>query len=163
MFTPHHVSHVRCHMSRVRRQVSPVRCHMSRVTIFSSFFSCQSGGTSRWRVCYQRGLPRLVYLHLTNFIFMNSFSSLSLYTREGKLHIWNPSQILIVMCCFAYPWQHKYWAKIRCPNQSLLFVVTNLTVFFLLVFITKQLEIFFGCHKYLAKQQSQDCHELGYV
>ena len=22
----------------------------------------QSGGASRWRVCYQRGLPRLVYL-----------------------------------------------------------------------------------------------------
>ena len=24
----------------------------------------QSGGASRWRVCYQRGLPRLVYSHL---------------------------------------------------------------------------------------------------
>ena len=24
----------------------------------------QSGGASRWRVCYQRGLPRLVYIGL---------------------------------------------------------------------------------------------------
>ena len=26
----------------------------------------QSGGASRWRVCYQRGLPRLVFFQLTN-------------------------------------------------------------------------------------------------
>ena len=23
----------------------------------------QNGGASRWRVCYQRGLPRLVFVH----------------------------------------------------------------------------------------------------
>ena len=44
------VSHVKCHMSRVT-------CHMWR---FFFFFFWQSGGASRWRVCYQRGLPRLV-------------------------------------------------------------------------------------------------------
>ena len=27
----------------------------------------QSGGASRWRVCYQRGLPRLVYVYLKSF------------------------------------------------------------------------------------------------
>ena len=30
--------------------------HQNRIT-------GQSGEASRWRVCYQRGLPRLVYLH----------------------------------------------------------------------------------------------------
>ena len=42
--------------------MSRVTCHMSHVTIFFSFFFFfgQSGETYRWRVCYQRGLPRLV-------------------------------------------------------------------------------------------------------
>ena len=55
-------------MSRVTCHVSHVTCHMSRVTshmslFFSSFFSFfgQSGRAYWWRVCYQRGLPRLVY------------------------------------------------------------------------------------------------------
>ena len=30
---------------------------------YSSFFG-QSGETSRWRVCYQRGLPRQVFRHI---------------------------------------------------------------------------------------------------
>ena len=50
MFTSHYLSHVRCPLSRVR-------CHLSRVR---RVFFGQSGGASRWRVCYQRGLPRLV-------------------------------------------------------------------------------------------------------
>ena len=49
------VSGVRCQVSGVRCQVSGVICHMSCVT----FFVGQSGGASRWRVCSQRGLPRL--------------------------------------------------------------------------------------------------------
>ena len=40
-----------CHLSRVT-------CHMS---LLFSFFFGQSGGAYRWRVCYQRGLPRLVF------------------------------------------------------------------------------------------------------
>ena len=52
------MSAVRCHMSNVRCQVSGVKKNSS-----SFFFSGQSGAASRWRVCYQRGLPRLV-LHL---------------------------------------------------------------------------------------------------
>ena len=72
-------SYTMCHVSRVT-------CHLSRVTCQNIFFflhfflkeeekkeqdkkkkkTCilkkigQSGGASRWRVCYQRGLPRLV-------------------------------------------------------------------------------------------------------
>ena len=44
MFTPHNVSHVTFHMSH---------------EIFSFFFFLQRGWASRWRVCYQWGLPRL--------------------------------------------------------------------------------------------------------
>ena len=50
------MSCVTCHMSHVM-------CHMSRVTckiFFLLIFFGQSGESSRWRVCYQRGLPRLV-------------------------------------------------------------------------------------------------------
>ena len=54
-----------CHVSRVSCQVSGVRCQVSGVTchffLFLYFF-WQIGGASRWRVCYQRGLPRLVLI-----------------------------------------------------------------------------------------------------
>ena len=55
MFTPHHVSHVTGHGTGVT-------CQVSRVIICILSFFRQSGGASRWRVCYQRGLPRLVYI-----------------------------------------------------------------------------------------------------
>ena len=63
-----HVSHVTCHLSHVTCHLSPVTCHLSPVTChmyfffnFSLFFLSykkigQSGGASRWRVCYQRGI-----------------------------------------------------------------------------------------------------------
>ena len=66
-----HVSHVTCHVSHVTCHVSHVTCHMSHVIyiyFFSFFFFFfflffgQSGEAYRWRVCYQRGLPRLVFL-----------------------------------------------------------------------------------------------------
>ena len=41
--------------------MSCVRCHVSG---FFGFIFGQSGEASRWRVCYQRGLPRLVFLAL---------------------------------------------------------------------------------------------------
>ena len=56
-----HVSCVTCHMSHVTCHVSLVTCHMSH--FFSSLFSGQSGEAYRWRVFYQRGLPRLVFLN----------------------------------------------------------------------------------------------------
>ena len=56
------VSHVSCHVSGVTCQVSHVRCHVSYIYFFIFFW--QSGGASRWRVCNQWGLPRLVLLRL---------------------------------------------------------------------------------------------------
>ena len=47
-----------CHMSGVRCQVSRVTCLFF---FFFFFFFGQKVGASRWRVCYQRGLPRLVF------------------------------------------------------------------------------------------------------
>ena len=61
-------------MSPVTVHLSPVMCHMSPVTLHMSFQlklkqkkleklnrkNQQSGGDSQWRVCYLRGLPRLV-------------------------------------------------------------------------------------------------------
>ena len=52
MFTSLHVSNVTCYMSHVT-------CHVSHVTIFSL---SQSGRDSLLRVCYQRRLPRLVWI-----------------------------------------------------------------------------------------------------
>ena len=43
------LSHVVCH-------ISCVKCNY-----FLFFFLSQSVGAIQWRVCYQRGLPRLVY------------------------------------------------------------------------------------------------------
>ena len=61
MLIPGHVSYVMCHVSRVTCQASPV-------TFFCLFFLLlvfylPSGGATRWRTCYQRGLPRLVSIH----------------------------------------------------------------------------------------------------
>ena len=63
MFIPIYVSCVTCHVSHVTCHVSCVTCHLYHVTCH--FFSItkkigQCGGASRWKVCYQRGLPRLV-------------------------------------------------------------------------------------------------------
>ena len=49
------MSRVTCHISRVTCHVSGVTCH------FFLFLFLQSGGASWWRVCYQRGLLRLVF------------------------------------------------------------------------------------------------------
>ena len=88
------VSCIWCQVSGVRCQVLRVRCHVSGVTchFFSSIFfwttwwgysvegllstgptpsSLQSDEASRWRVCYQRGLPRLVYWQI--YLFGNIF------------------------------------------------------------------------------------------
>ena len=64
-----HISHVTCHMSRVTCYVSNFMCHISCVMyhlyIYIYIYFCLKncgpiGEVSRWRVCYQRGLPRLV-------------------------------------------------------------------------------------------------------
>ena len=71
-----------CHMSRVMCHMSRVTCHMSHVTCpkekkkREKKFG-QSGGASRWRVCYQRGLPRLV------FLTFGKFQVVSFPSKEG--------------------------------------------------------------------------------
>ena len=62
MFTSPNVSHITCQVSHVTCHVSRVTFHVSHVTchIFFSFFFRPSGEVHRWRVCYQRGSPRLV-------------------------------------------------------------------------------------------------------
>ena len=37
-------------------------CHVLHVTFF---FVAQSGEAYRWSICYQRGLPRLVFIPIT--------------------------------------------------------------------------------------------------
>ena len=57
------VSCVRCQVSAVSCQLSGVSCQVSGVTchiFYFIIFFLQTVGASRWRVCYQRGLPRLV-------------------------------------------------------------------------------------------------------
>ena len=50
--------------------MSHVMCHVSHVTYINIFiyfiFFGQRGEAYRWRVCYQRGLPRLVLIYLDN-------------------------------------------------------------------------------------------------
>ena len=58
-----HMSHVTCHVSHVTCHVSHVACHVSVFFFFFFFFFGKSGEDYRWRVCYQRGLPRLVSIH----------------------------------------------------------------------------------------------------
>ena len=56
----HHPICVMCHVSHVTCHMSCVTCHVSCVTKQSK--KLKNGGASRSRVCYQRGLPRLVSL-----------------------------------------------------------------------------------------------------
>ena len=49
-----------CHMSSVTFHMSHVTCHVLHVTFKEKI---QSGEAYRWRVCYQRGLPRLVLIN----------------------------------------------------------------------------------------------------
>ena len=58
ILTPHHVSHITCHMSFVMCHVSHFTCLMSRIKCHMILymyiiFKWQFGKASRWRVCYQ--------------------------------------------------------------------------------------------------------------
>ena len=60
---PHtcHMSGVTCHVSHVTCHMSHVKCHMSDFfLVLLIFFFGQNREASQGRVCYQRGLPRLV-------------------------------------------------------------------------------------------------------
>ena len=69
MFTPPKVSHVICHVSRVT-------CHISHLFFF--IFFLQSGEAYRWRVCYKRGLPHLVFRVVTEIEEKCSFIRLNI-------------------------------------------------------------------------------------
>ena len=56
----HLLSPVTCHVSCAMCHILRVTCHMSHDYFFIIFFG-QSGKARWWRVCYQRGLPRLVF------------------------------------------------------------------------------------------------------
>ena len=58
MFTIPYVTCVTCHVSRVTCHMSHVTCQVSQKKKKKKME--KSGGASRLRVCYQRGLPRLV-------------------------------------------------------------------------------------------------------
>ena len=89
---------VTCHVSHVRCHVSGVRCHVSCVTCIIIIFFGKSGGASRWRVCYQRGPPRLVLYVLYYFkkkwlnekatisVLLNVYSDITLRLYSKSLH-----------------------------------------------------------------------------
>ena len=64
------MAHVRCHVSHVRCHMSGVTCKVSCVTCNIKNKIGQSDWASRWRVCYQQGLPRLVFRLSGNFVWI---------------------------------------------------------------------------------------------
>ena len=66
IFTSNYVSHITCHKSCVMCHMSCVTCNLAQVTCshVTCHFFFTIGGASRGRVCYQQGLPGLVYVHL---------------------------------------------------------------------------------------------------
>ena len=69
------MSSVTCHVSHVTCLVSCVMCHPSHaryhLILFFFFFSSSKFGANRWRVCYQQGLPRLVYQLFNVDLYLN--------------------------------------------------------------------------------------------
>ena len=83
------MSHVICHVSHVMSNVSCVKCR-KKIYIYVHF-SWQSVGAYRWRVCYQRGLPCLVFygnnsnstfIHTKKLHMKNLYIRISISTRE---------------------------------------------------------------------------------
>ena len=71
--TPPNMSRVTCH------EVSLVTCHMS-FFYFIIFFFGQIGEVYPWRVCYQQGLPRLVF-------------RISVYLKKERTQILGPYNV----------------------------------------------------------------------
>ena len=95
-----HVSHITCHMSHVT-------CH-----ILSSSFFGQSGKASRWRVCYQQGLPRLVssLLPLTHLLLLNPLSLFTIFSLNWPLDRFSQRvamSFFLFVCLSACLWQFK--------------------------------------------------------
>ena len=71
------MSLVKCHVPCVTRHVLQVTYLVSSVNIFYFFFFGQSIRACRWRVCYQRGLPRLVSLAINHGVMKGEDKELS--------------------------------------------------------------------------------------
>ena len=73
-----HVSCVTCHVSPVTCHVSPVTCQKKLQLLIFFLKKSLSGGASRGRVCYQRGVPRLVYAISITFFAPSNLNFLHL-------------------------------------------------------------------------------------
>ena len=74
-----------CQASPVMCNVLPVTCqniYIFQIYILKKFG--QSFGASRWRVCYQRGLPRLVSEELNLEIFSSTLQPL---LSQNMVHV----------------------------------------------------------------------------
>ena len=92
------MSHVMCHMSYGMCQVAKVMCHNFFSYFNFLFIFLQSGGASRWRVCYQRGLPRLVFLIIMLCLILLDLTFSTAYRRP--LNILNPWILYNFCLCF---------------------------------------------------------------
>ena len=63
-----HVSCVTCHLSLVACHVSHVMCHMSHLFFYFIFFFFGSVEAYWSRVCYQRGLPCLIFYEVETWL-----------------------------------------------------------------------------------------------
>ena len=70
-------------VSRVTCQVSGVTCHLSHFFLPLNKMG-PSGGASRWRVCYQRGLPRLVFTCLPVVYLWRPVRVLAMLSQGGE-------------------------------------------------------------------------------
>ena len=120
------MSCVTCHMSCVTFHVSHVTCHVSCVTCFLLLFFLQSGEAYWWRVCYQQGLPRLVFLKVprNNWGWDATFSdwpAISLMFRKNSFeenkYIWltfsvvDPPCLACLSTSGARYWKFLWWAS----------------------------------------------------
>ena len=80
--------------------------HVSCVTCPGSPVTCQIGGASWWRVCYQRGLPRLVYKPIMKFQKQFGYLLIKLWKHMSKCH--HPSTKGLVVGVF----QRLWWKSI---------------------------------------------------
>ena len=71
-----HMSHVTCHLSPVTCHLSPVTCHMPHVNLKKRYIYIHiyghNSGASRWSICYQGGLPCLVFIRSQPFPSLTS-------------------------------------------------------------------------------------------
>ena len=102
--------------------MSCVTCYMSHGTCDVSKIKKKHGGASRSRVCYQRGLPRLVYIH--SCLVVNKPYELSwyLYTCEEMFLLSIQSEKLEFACfCLWLRSQMKLCAEgswVSCQTDS---------------------------------------------